>query len=117
MSLPEIELNKQVSMEELFQNTILADTSVPKNNIPDTVFKEHFLDFFMNKVEDPAKSQELTATWITKVAGSPTAEVNVTNKQGEVVFTVPSIYNTSILKLTSEVNKPSCRRYTSPEKE
>lgn len=65
--------------------------------IPEDVFTNYFLPHFVNKV--PIASQPtIIAEWIA-IAGTPMSEVDVTDVSGDVLFTVPSLFDTSIINV------------------
>lgn len=73
------------------EKTILKKEENAK--VPETVFKEYFLDFFRNynKDTEPTDSDNaLYAKWL-ELAGSEYNEVDVINDKGETVFTTPAL--------------------------
>jgi len=69
--------------------------------IPEIIFKQYFLDFFFNMNEHP-DSSTLYLKWI-ELAGGVYNEVDVIDMNGNILFTVPTLYsrpsaNESVLK-------------------
>ena len=65
---------------------------------PETLFRScGFMDFFFGVVQDSEK-YNFESTWID-IAGSATGEVNIIGPSGEVLFIVPPMYDTSVLKI------------------
>lgn len=63
------------------------------NKIPEYIFRDYFLPFFLNE----RQSENWVMEWIS-IAGSPSAPVTVMNDtMTEELFTVPPIFNTQIL--------------------
>jgi len=62
--------------------------TTPNAVVPEWVFVEYFLDFFMQ----PAKHVDspLLSKWI-ELSGGPYREVDIINKEGVIIFTVPTI--------------------------
>lgn len=69
----------------------------PRARIPEPVFVHHFLPYFTgNGTGNPERNP--MAEWIG-VAGSATAQVDVINEGGEVLFTVPPMMDSNIINL------------------
>ena len=67
-------------------------------HIPEDVFVNYFLPHFVNKI--PIASQPaIIAEWIA-IAGTPMSEVDVIDHGGTVLFTVPSLFDTSIINVS-----------------
>jgi len=65
---------------------------------PEQLFRQcGFKDFFYGVVEDTIEYQ-FENKWIT-IAGSATAEVNIVDSAGQILFTVPPLYDTSYLRI------------------
>lgn len=61
------------------------------------LFVGYFLPHFCNKV--PISTQPaIIAQWIS-IAGSPMSEVDVIDRAGEILYTVPSLFDTSIINV------------------
>lgn len=73
-----------------------------KNKIPEKIFVNYFLPYFTNK--EAYKEDNILAEWIA-VAGTPTSEVEVIDYNNEVLFTVPSVFDTSIINLNNLNNE------------
>jgi hypothetical protein len=68
---------------------------VPNNTFPETIFKDHFLPYFAGQVV-PNDTDNRAAQWIG-IAGNPTREVDLVDNAGNVVLTVPSLFDTHAL--------------------
>lgn len=74
---------------------IAADA--PKAVIPEIVFTNYFLNFFFNIATGQGDVNEgLMLKWL-ELANGWYNEVNVIDTQGNVLFTVPSLYRTNII--------------------
>lgn len=86
---------------EEFINNVLEVTSEPPVRVPENVFKELFLPVFSGQdVEREKNAQNFISHWMGLV-GSASAEAEVVNINGEKIFTVPPIVDTSVLKTTT----------------
>lgn len=98
-------------MQEIFKNRLIDEisqktnavfdslvTAQPKAKLPEDVFKYHFLPYFSGQ-EENSKTRNITAEWVG-VAGTPMAEVDVVDKAGKVLFTVPPLFDTSSLNIS-----------------
>jgi hypothetical protein len=86
MLLDEMQNSAEVVFEGILDNRELA-------SIPESLFLNYFLPCFLNRV----KNDKWVTEWIS-IAGTPMSEVNVVdNVTKEVLFTVPSLLNTSSL--------------------
>lgn len=70
---------------------------VEANNkvIPEDLFKNYFLPHFSGHAPISINSKVMTE-WIG-IAGTPTSEVDVADASGQVIFTVPSLFDTNII--------------------
>lgn len=64
--------------------------STPVSVLPENIFKELFLEFFMNGGISNGTAP-LTLKWL-ELAGGPYNEVNIIDNKGNVVFTTPGLY-------------------------
>lgn len=62
---------------------------------PEALFLQHFFPFFIGDV--PPTNLINNTTWIDKVAGDSRNPVEIINEKGEVLFTVPPMFDTSVL--------------------
>lgn len=69
-----------------------------KTQLPEHVFVNFFLPFFAGRPVLPGRN--VVAEWIG-VAGTPMSEVDVVDSTGQVLFTVPAIFNTNILEIAN----------------
>jgi len=70
-------------------NEIVVENKPDHGELPESVFKDHFLDYFKNieKAEDDTKLLK----WI-EVSGGPYNPTDLIDNNGDVVLTVPPIY-------------------------
>ena len=74
-------------------------TSEPNRKIPEPVFRELFMPFFLG--ERPAEEQpELLAHWIGLV-GSASLPADIVDVSGNVLFQIPPVYDTAQLDVLS----------------
>jgi hypothetical protein len=73
-------------------------SSQAKTQLPENVFVSYFLPFFAGQPVAPGRN--VVAEWIG-VAGTPMSEVDVVDVSGQVLFTVPAIFNTNILEIAN----------------
>lgn len=69
----------------------------PNPRLEEYKFVEVFLPFFAGKPEEEQKYRVNLGNWAT-VAGNPFNEVDVIDRQGKVLFTVPPIYDRMAIK-------------------
>lgn len=67
-----------------------------KSKLPEDVFKAHFLPYFSGK--EVQGDRNVYADWVG-VAGTPMAEVDVISPRGEVLFTVPPLFDTNMIEI------------------
>lgn len=93
---------RQQTLEQIRQSTSFAYDSLvvnqTKQRIPENVFVAHFLPYFSG--QDLSQGRNVVAEWIG-VAGSPMAEVEVVDQAGQVLYSVPPIYDTNILEIAN----------------
>jgi hypothetical protein len=77
----------------------------PRGKIPEEIFKQHFLPYFAGEKPITTESK-IMEQWIS-VAGTPMSEVNVINNTGEVLFSVPSLFDTKIIDTVIKDRKSS----------
>jgi hypothetical protein len=68
----------------------------PKTQFPEELFVEHFLPLFADEVQ-PTPHVNVRA-WIDKIAGGETIPVEIIDAEGKVLFTVPPMFDTSVLE-------------------
>lgn len=70
-----------------------------KTRLPEHVFVSFFLPFFSGELEHPALVGRNPLTdWIS-IAGTPMAEVDITDVSNNTVFTIPSLFDTNIIDI------------------
>ncbi len=79
--------------EREFINELINTTGSTKKAIPEPVFKEIFLPFFTGEKTANAE-QPVIQHWMGLV-GSPTAAADVVDIQGNILFEVPPMYDTT----------------------
>ena len=97
---PLVSNSELIDLESKFQREIL-DLGVSSNHtLPEEVFVDVFLPFFAG--EEKVDSQNNTvAKWIS-VAGTPMAEVTIIDNNGDTLFSVPSIFDTSVIDVVKK---------------
>lgn len=89
-----------------FISEMMSSISEPPKRVPEYVFREIFLPAFSGiDPEVSKKSGDFIAHWVG-VVGSPTESAEIVDHVGEVLFTVPPIYDSSLLK-TDKADRPS----------
>jgi hypothetical protein len=92
--------------EKTFQKEILDSKDDFLNSIPESVFVNLFLPYFSGEDRELEKNNTVV-NWIS-IAGTPMKEVKVvSDTTGELLFKVPSIYDTSIIDVTRKDNENS----------
>lgn len=71
--------------------------ATPPKRVPEPVFREIFLPFFTGERE-ASESEDAICSWMGLVGGGG-AEAVVCDPAGNVLFTVPPIYDTSLVSL------------------
>jgi hypothetical protein len=85
--------------EELFFNGIIKASQEVRTKLPEEVFVKNFLPFFSGK-QSIKENPDVIPNWIG-IAGSPTSPVDVVDNSGDVLYTVPGFYDTTIIKANS----------------
>lgn len=75
-------------------NQVSKETAV---SIPEQMFVQNFLPLFLGEVESDVN---LLQTWFG-IAGNPYSSVNITGKDGEILYTVPAFFDRSAIELGS----------------
>lgn len=96
--MPENPLHKEL-LEKLTNDTNSIHDSLvvnaTKGRIKEDIFASYFLPRFLGIVKIP-KDVNIMAEWIS-VAGTPVAEVDVVDIYGDVLFTVPGLFDSSAI--------------------
>lgn len=74
-------------------DAMIADKQ--NNVLPEHIFTQYFLPYFAGKVPITKKTTVM-ADWVS-IAGSPVAEVDIIDGSNNVMFTVPSLFDTRII--------------------
>lgn len=69
--------------------------NVPNAKLPEHVFKQLFLPLLAGEIKETEISN-LMIYWIS-VAGSPTGDIDIIDTRGDVLFTLPSVLNTTMI--------------------
>lgn len=85
----------QEQTDDIFKS-LVGDRENSK--LPEDIFAGYFLPHFSGQQPISSNSQVL-AEWIG-IAGTPTSEVDVIDKAGQTLFTVPSMFDTSAIDVT-----------------
>jgi hypothetical protein len=86
-------------------------TEAPRAYFPEQLFVQHFLPLFADEVKPT--SEVNIQTWIVKVAGSESTPVDIVDPEGKVLFTVPPVFDHSVL----EQSKPGGMSMTRVERQ
>ena len=91
-------MSKNPEMQQLqdkMQDIYRQFSEIPNRRLPEHIFVKNFLPVFIGykSIED---YPDFVSTWIS-VAGSPTAQLDIIDHTGTVVFTVPSLFDVSHL--------------------
>lgn len=90
----------QEATDDLFDAMIVNN----KNNVlPEHIFTQYFLPYFAGKLPI-TKETTVMVDWVS-VAGSPVAEVDIIDGNSNVMFTVPSLFDTKIINPTRDVSE------------
>jgi hypothetical protein len=75
-------------------NTLYTELveNIKINTIPEIVFKEYFLEYFINVLNGKVEHSPLTLKWL-ELAGGPYNEVNVIDGNNNVIFTTPGLFS------------------------
>ena len=84
--------NVRESTEDIFDALVTKKTN---NVLPENLFVQYFLPYFSGKLPI-TRETTVMVDWVS-IAGSPAAEVDVTGQQNQVLFTVPSLFDTNIV--------------------
>ena len=85
----------QKEMDRVYTDLVVSQ---PKGRLPEDIFVNHFLPFFSGKDSDGSKKK--MGEWIG-IAGNATAEVDIIDPTGEVLYTVPSMMNSNALDISN----------------
>lgn len=90
-------LNQMNSSIDLAHRSLVTDS--PRPQVPEEVFTVLFLPYFSG--QDIPKDRNVMLEWVS-AAGSAMAEVDIVDRAGKVLYTVPPIFSTDMLKLTRD---------------
>ena len=65
------------------------------SQLPEDIFRGYFLPHFSGH-QPISKNSQVFAEWIS-IAGTPTSEVDIIDQHGQVLFTVPSLFDTRVI--------------------
>ena len=80
------------AVNAIYQATVVENKV---STLPEVVFTEYFLNFFMNQMNTPDRDLKY-AKWI-ELSGSPYNEVTIIDNTGKKLYNVPPIYIKPIL--------------------
>jgi hypothetical protein len=75
-------------------NGVSKETAI---SIPEQMFVQNFLPLFLGEV---SPDTNLLQTWFG-IAGNPYSSVNITGKDGEILYTVPAFFDRGAIELSS----------------
>ena len=81
---------EQLKAENDFYDSVVE---LPKGKLPERIFKDYFLPYFIGDKVIPDDNSVID-NWIS-VAGGMTNKVDILGDNGEVVYTVPALVDTS----------------------
>jgi hypothetical protein len=91
--------------EELFFKEIIQASQEARTKLPEEVFVKNFLPYFSGQ-KSIKENQEVIPMWIG-IAGSATAPVDVVSPTGEVLYTVPAFYDTTVMNASARFEGPT----------
>lgn len=93
-------MNAKVNQIAASMENALADlvSSTENSKLPEDLFVSNFLKFFIG-IENADTNKEFLPTWIS-IAGSPSADVDVIDKSGNVLFVVPGFVDSAFINPT-----------------
>lgn len=77
--------------------------------LPEDLFVSNFLPYFTGKLK-VEEGNNVIPLWIS-IAGNPTSRVCILDKNGEVLYTVPPIFDTGILNTLDSKNRKLAEIY------
>lgn len=87
------ELEKIGKENEMIFNSLV--TNAPVSKLPESLFVQNFLPYFCGE-RNIAENEDVLPYWFS-IAGSASAEVEIIDNNGEPLFRVPAIADTSII--------------------
>ena len=84
-------MNDALNDIENIYTSVVTNADTALTTLPEDVFKNTFLHYFFNN--EVADDDTLLVKWI-HIAGGPMKPVNVVDKNNNILFTVPAIYDT-----------------------
>lgn len=89
------QLNEEIKKAGMEFHRTLVDVE-PRGKLPEPLFVKEFLPFFSGK---PVKDKNsIMRDWMI-IAGSPTAEVEILDINRNVVYRVPSLFDTNVVSM------------------
>ena len=86
----------QAAMNMVHDSLVTHKTNA---KLPEDIFKFYFLPYMSGQQPIP-DNINLISEWIS-IAGTPMSEVDIINEAGNVIFTVPSLFDTNNIDVTS----------------
>jgi hypothetical protein len=91
-----MENNLQKELEDSINQGFKALVSdIPVAKLPEEIFSKHFLPYFSGE-KTPTQDKPVFAEWIS-VAGTPMSPVDIIDKNNEVLFRVPPMFDTGMM--------------------
>lgn len=85
-------------------DAVLTPELTDNKKIPENVFRRYFLPFFLGLVEDEAEYSKIRTAWIS-IAEGHSSPVDITDPKGDVIFTVPPLFNIGHEALVHDVKE------------
>jgi len=86
-------------IDNSFQSLVINN---PKVRLPENVFVNYFLPFFSGTATaESINARNVISEWIG-VAGTAMAEVDIIDVSGQVIFTVPALFDTDMINIAAK---------------
>ena len=82
-------------MDDIYQQ--VASPDVVRGKLPESIFVEQFLPRFIGEI--PISATDLTFKFWLSISGGPGNPVDILDTEGNVLFTVPPLLDTSMLDI------------------
>ena len=84
---------------------LIVKSETYNHKLPEDIFINYFLPAFSGEVQ---LESSVMNDWID-VAGSPTNEVDIINTKNEVIFSVPSLFDTNVINTVTKSSAPTLK--------
>ena len=88
--------NIRSQTDDFYKELVQQNTN---GRLPENIFVGYFLPYFSGQ-KPIDKSSQVMADWIS-IAGTPMNEVDILDQSGNTIYTVPSLFDTNIIKVNS----------------